>query len=103
MNSMDPQTPASVLSCLHVDTGVFQSTTVMRCPDPVGSRQLELEIPCSVPGQGQGCTCLSFVHLLWQREVPVCRGPLPQGPYQGVLLSGLDSSLLALTEGSLYK
>lgn len=52
MNRMDPpdcsQTPASVLSFLHVDTGVFQSITVMRYPDPVGSRQLELEMPCSL-------------------------------------------------------
>lgn len=45
----------------------------------------------------------SLVLLLWQRMVPVCRGPLSQGPHQGVLLCSLDPCLLALTEGSLYK
>lgn len=42
------QTPASALGLLHVDAGVFQSITVKRCPDPVGSRQLQLETPCCV-------------------------------------------------------
>lgn len=45
---------------------------------------------------------LSLVFLLlWQREMPVCRGALPQSPHQGVLPCSPDSRTLALTEGPL--
>lgn len=44
--------------------------------------------------------CLSLVFLLrWQREMPVCRGALPQGPHQRMLSCSLDSRTLTLTEG----
>lgn len=48
----------------------------------------------------QGCLSLVFL-LLRQREMPVCRGALPQGPHQGMLSCSLDSRTLTLTEGPL--